>query len=373
MRLREFLNSDFTPNWNKFESVFSEMSACKHSNRWHKEGSPLEHTKLVTNEMIKKLKERGEVFSEYNPHSFVMICAAMFHDIGKPSTTYYDYTKQDWCCKDHGREGERIFRDMFKEERLDLREQVAYLIRYHMMPHYILSHEKERQEREIIQMTNCVGTYHDLLLLNECDLRGSISDDNTEEEIICHISSIEKLIEDAQKKGIDKIYKDVNEFTPRMYVMIGIPGSGKTTLAKKISVEENNIPIISRDDIRHEIGFCKEGEKCVSTKEGEDLVTCKVRQKIQECAKLGISFIVDNTSLRKTYRQQYQEYIKEYNIAPIYVYVEAPSLEDNYKRREHQIAPIQIKHMWKSMEFPTKDECYMLKMYDQKNDAIFSF
>ena len=64
------------------------MNTCKHSFRWHNEGSPLEHTKLVTRAIYERMvyTAHGVCTEEY----LLMMSATMLHDIGKPSTMYWD-------------------------------------------------------------------------------------------------------------------------------------------------------------------------------------------------------------------------------------------------------------------------------------------
>lgn len=82
-----------------------------------------------------------------------------------------------------------------------------------------------------------------------------------------------------------------------IYVMIGIPGAGKSTWIKKNLGEK--FPIISRDLIREELGYCKEGEKFLGTPEQEETVTKIQYSKIDWFLKRGISFAIDDTNLGK--------------------------------------------------------------------------
>ena len=43
----------------------------------------------------------------------------------------------------------------------------------------------------------------------------------------------------------------------KIYIMIGCPGSGKSTLIKRNLVED--FPVVSRDIIREELGMCGVG------------------------------------------------------------------------------------------------------------------
>lgn len=374
MKLIEFFNEDMTPNWEMFEKTFPDMATCGHSMHYHSEGSPLNHTKLVADVMYDTVKQHiGTSMEEYY---IIMMSAALFHDIGKPLTTNWDEKQKDWCCKSHGEAGEHLFRNMFFEEHLDLREKVAYLIRYHMLLHHILLKTKECKEREFVQLMNGLMPFEDMLLLHECDLRGSINKESTDEKVAKHIFDIRTAIEQVKSEGLNNIWKDVSKNTAKMYVMIGIPGSGKSTYAEHLKITEKinslvDLPIISRDTVRIEMGLCGDGEKCMGSNEEEKEVTRIVENKIKALSKKGMSFIVDNTSLKRKYREQYANYIKDYDIVPVFIYVEAPSLTDNFKRRNGQIKEHIIQYMWNSMEFPHRSECYELRLIDQNNDSEY--
>lgn len=374
MKLIDLFTEDMLPDWEVFEKTFPEMSTCKHSMRWHKEGSPLTHTKLVTKEMYNKISGIKDKHDE--EWYLIMMSAAMLHDIGKPSSTFWNEEKEDWSCKRHGEVGEHLFRDMFFEERLDLREKVAYMIRYHMMLHNTLNKDKKGQERDFSMLLNGTVPFNDMLLLKECDMRGSINDENEEDFITNCINEIVTAKDEFIEQGKHKKWGNVDEHCVKMYVMIGVPGSGKSTYAEKLSEvikcsDLSSLPIISRDTVRVELGLCNETEKCVGTKDEEKKVTKLLEEKIINIASVGKSFIIDNTSLKKVYRDAYYNTIKEFNVVPIFIYVEAPSLKDNFARRYGQIDESIIQHMYDNFEFPSKSECAELWLVDQRNDITY--
>lgn len=363
MELIELFNDDMSPNWEIFEKTFPDMATSKHSVRWHKEGSPLEHTKLVVNEMIKLMKTLDE--DTPSEDFFILLCAAMLHDIGKPSTTYWDEKMQDWCCKSHGEAGERLFRNLFREEKLGLREKVAYMIRYHMLLHNVLDKPIDKHEKLMSQLVHGTVDFKYMLLLCEADMRGSINEENNDVYIQERIKKINALAEIVKNKKSKWNY--IDDDTIHVYVMIGTAGSGKTTEAnfrKKNFKEEFNkdLEIISRDTIRAELGFCKECEKYLGTDKEEKKVTEVFDNRLKQLCKERKSFIIDNTSLKKRYRKQYIDLCKEYNAAPHYIYVEAPSMEENINRRKGQIKEDVIQRMWGEMDFPTLDECFTLTL-----------
>lgn len=156
-----------------------------------------------------------------------------------------------------------------------------------------------------------------------------------------------------------------NSKTIDMIVMIGLPGSGKSYTAEKTckAYEEVGKPIeiISRDQIRIDLGFCGSDEKFAGTKSQEDKVSSIVTKRIKSCVERGVNFIIDNTSLKKKYRDAFKELVKNNNVRVIYHYIEADSIETNIERRKGQIDARVIRNMLSSLEFPSKSECdYLL-------------
>ena len=142
-----------------------------------------------------------------------------------------------------------------------------------------------------------------------------------------------------------------------VYVMIGLPGSGKDTWISQ------NLPnthkVVCRDDIRAEMGLCKAGEKIVANKEQENLVSALFDQKLKEYARAGEDIAINNINLVRKYRMNYKRVLRDFDVNWVYVVVEAPDLETNKKRREGQIPPEVFDKMVKYYEPPTPDE------YDQ--------
>ena len=121
----------------------------------------------------------------------------------------------------------------------------------------------------------------------------------------------------------------------KVFLLCGCPGSGKSTWVKKFTDGKYNA--ISRDDIRFELGFCDKDQKVVLDREKEDLVTKEFNKQIKERFESNNNIIIDNINLKKKYREEIKNYIKSLGYDPYYeyIYIEAPSLNDNIKRREN--------------------------------------
>ena len=94
------------------------------------------------------------------------------------------------------------------------------------------------------------------------------------------------------------------------YILCGIPGSGKSTFAKK------NLPnavLISRDICRVELGFTTSvDDKFVGNREQESQVTILETQKIKEAIESGKDIVLDNIN-GGPYLQKTVNTVKSFN------------------------------------------------------------
>lgn len=129
-----------------------------------------------------------------------------------------------------------------------------------------------------------------------------------------------------------------------IYVMCGIPGSGKSTWIK------NNLPedilIISRDLIRAMIGISESADhKAVGTSSEEIMVTELEKEAIKNACYKFKSFVIDDINVGK-YRKNLLEYIRKY--APVAeiigVNIKTP-VEKCIERRKDQIKPSVIQRI----------------------------
>ena len=153
----------------------------------------------------------------------------------------------------------------------------------------------------------------------------------------------------AWKSGVDDI--------PSVYVLIGLPGAGKNTWIERFlggNVPED-IVILSRDDIRAELGFCKDGEKVVLSADKENKVSEVFNERFVKALNDGKDVVLNNINLKKRYRDDFKRLAGNRLIDWRYVYVEAPTIEDNIKRRP-TFDPQQLRNMTEVLEWPQPDE-----------------
>lgn len=376
-------NEQLFYDWKKIEKIpeFATLKKCEQNPRWHREGNAFVHTKKVCEAMEKRLKFFRYTYKKRPEETKLLMTAALFHDIGKGVTT--TFKKGNWHAYGHEIEGEKITRRLLWDEGYEFREAVCQLVRWHMEPLRIF--EGKEQLEKIAKLSKCVNI-RNVCMLKHCDIDGSYQDDEVSKE--ADYVKLEDLSNIASHMGClampTKIpfereynYKHVGDTRKeiKLYMMIGLPGAGKDTwITEQLwKAEEDEIltdslgnPIIpttpensvmlSRDDLRAELGFCKKGEKIVGSKYQEDKVTKEFNDRMKKAADEGKDIIIDGINLKKEYRVRAVEMLSNYRVKVYYVYVEASALKVNIDRRAGQIGADVFKGMLERFEWPTYEE-----------------
>lgn len=139
----------------------------------------------------------------------------------------------------------------------------------------------------------------------------------------------------------------------KVYIMCGIPGSGKSTWISNNL--DKNIKIISRDIIRYKLGYVDNpDEKVVLNKEQENHVTQIEYKLINNYLSNGESIVIDDINSGK-YRNKLINELRKYNVHIIGVNLITP-LDICIKRRINQINPNILSCIQKRLTPITKEE-----------------
>jgi len=373
MKITDIISDNFTPKWDVIESIdeFKRLSETPQSLKFHKEGNVYEHTKLVCSRMADIINGKVSFIRNEEPSNeqkTALMAAAVCHDLGKATSTKWNEELQEWKTKNHGAEGERITRLLFFDEpNIQLREKVCYMVRRHMTLHHIFDVEEKINSRMMSLMGEQASVY-EMVCLNYADSLGSINDQNTPEEVMSRLNrvlalefSINKTHEDLYESHYG-FRRTLTDNSPNVYVMMGVAGSGKSTYAQRFLP---NAMQLSRDVIREELGYAKEGEKVKCTKEQESNVTEVFNKKALNALAKGQNIIIDNMNLTKRYRDMFHREYGSFNPRYTYIYVEAPTINTNITRRDGQIPEKEIERMVNSIDFPEGHEYDSLRLVKQ--------
>ena len=133
-------------------------------------------------------------------------------------------------------------------------------------------------------------------------------------------------------KSIERYILEGKKFV--VFVMCGLPGSGKSTWAKE---KHPDLPIISRDIVRAKLGYTESAdEKAVLTNGQEREVTREEHFQLAKLANKKKSFIIDDTNTQPKYRKELLATLRSYGATIIGVNMDTP-LDLCIKRRDGQI------------------------------------
>ncbi len=139
----------------------------------------------------------------------------------------------------------------------------------------------------------------------------------------------------------------------KLVVMIGLPGSGKSTIAQKMHEDNISSVLLSSDSIREELL----GAADVNTREGNQLVFNTLHQRLRESLAEGKSVIYDATNINSRKRKGFLSQISK-DIVKECVYV-ATSIEECISRNEtrERKVPVDVIHrMHKTLHVPSYSE-----------------
>lgn len=117
----------------------------------------------------------------------------------------------------------------------------------------------------------------------------------------------------------------------RAYVMIGAPGSGKSTAASKLAESENAF-VISGDDVRAELY----GSADIQGNWAE--IHDRIEELVSEAC--GSPVILDGTHYRASYRKEAVALLRSYGYTDIEAVVVNPSVETCLKRNSSRVRKV---------------------------------
>jgi putative nucleotidyltransferase with HDIG domain len=363
MTFREKIDFAFSSPWGK------KMLACEQSKKWHLEGNVWNHTLLVCEELIEveefnRLGRYGRIEEKE-----AVEWAAVLHDVAKPVTTVVD--NGEISTRHHSSTGAVMARMIMADLGVpfNVREMACGLIKCHMEPKYI--EDAEDSAYHVIK-TSCLCSNELLHILNIADINGRVDGEPGlkkksiewaylwREECIkfyCFNKPYDFINDHARlifylKKNFQPYYKPFMDDMFDVYMLSGLPGTGKTYYAKN----ELKLPLVELDMAREELD--------VNPLEDEGRVAQLTKEMCREYLREKKPFVFSAVNALKTSRQKWMGLFLKYGARVNIIYLERP-IEDVFKlnkSRDRKVPEGVILNMRSRLEIPTLDECHTLKL-----------
>lgn len=132
----------------------------------------------------------------------------------------------------------------------------------------------------------------------------------------------------------------------KLYVMCGIAGSGKSTMAEKIKNSNPHTIIISSDELRRELLGSEENQN------NNELIFQKMRNRTKKYLDMGLNVVYDSTNLSSKRRKALVNNFKKYECICVFMYTNFFDCLMNNSKRERKVPIDVIESMYKRIEVP---------------------
>ncbi len=396
------------------------MSECPQDNIWHSEGDVLTHTQMVMDEALTEITNNSNLSRKDQVSIYL---AALLHDIGKPLTTYTTLNNRI-VSPGHANIGLFLAKKVLYLLKVpfDIQEHVLRLILRHMVSYRMASRivadltfnginvEYKKYFRlaselslsalyyltradwlgrtgsNIEQTLNQIEifrsraehhnlwkySYKDLLetILSFEDLAKlgveDIKEQNRIQYWLFNLSLRGKIQNREQALDYINTYKEIlYPKTAHLYIMVGVPGSGKSTWLENNSP---NIEIVSSDKKREELF------NDVNCQADNKKVFQECHSDVEKALYAGKQVAFDATNTKFSYRNAAIQLAFQTYAHTSIVYFDLPlkiALERN-KQRSRQVSEAIITRFFNDLEVPRFTEAQELKVISLPPDPAWS-
>lgn len=293
---------------NEFASdpLFIAMTTCSEASKWHREITVAVHTNMVVAEYISMIDHR-----QWSRDDLLGAIACAFHDVGKPPArtekhnetrgTYYSYGGheiisarlwEDWAARNWTHVVE-----LFELTPVDL-YKITWMIEHHR-PWGLKDPVKRRNLYMTAQGTVGIDVYARLLRADNWGRIGDTQDANRIEvtrwlEEFSH-NPDRPAMEDWTLTGEGQLPELIDEIEkPRVYILVGCSGSGKSTFTNSRSDESTSA--YSWDTLRMEWYDPSDYANAYELASADKQFMNKVQTAYKDLLALNRDIFVDNTN-----------------------------------------------------------------------------
>ena len=162
-------------HWDYIYSIpeFAAMKTLHQNPKWHSESEWVSgHVEKVANICKQWIECKHNLDEDFVS---ILMLSALFHDVGKATTTFMNEKDNMWHHYGHEMESEKITRRILWDLGYYIREKVCGLVRWHMEPFNII--KSKDAAIKILDLQNKVCSLRMLYLVKKFDMEGSVSAD----------------------------------------------------------------------------------------------------------------------------------------------------------------------------------------------------
>lgn len=362
----QIINSFKANNTELYDKMKQTDHDCSlmHPNEYHSEGSVWAHTCMVISNLL-------DNFISFSKIDNKLILAALLHDIGKPFVIAEKKGIDNIPrMTTYGHEGIGTFIALdainkmndIEIEKSDL-INILRLINLHMIFYNIFKSQKSNDDELISQFKNDLPFLNSLKQLLRADMFGRITSIKEYEKSLMIIKYLDQ-INDKMKGNDNEIKKDKNKLN-KFIMMIGVPGTGKTTYTQHFLSKNKNYISLCRDSlIEDNLNNCKYSsyEDSFKDLEFQKYIDNELNSRLDNYIKNNRNIIIDMTNISRKSRRSKLSKISDksyYKIAEVFIKSYSDIFDVNEKRKcsgEHFIPSYRLTQMMSSFKFPLHDE-----------------
>lgn len=366
------MNSTFPPcpqppdwkiDWPTLDAFpwMTDLKGCPQHPIRHAEGDVWIHVHMVCEAMASLPAWRELPEAERQ----ILFTAALLHDVAKPACTRVE-ADGAISSRGHSWRGAVRARQILWRRGVPFaeREQVAALVRHHLVPFFLADSENPRRHAiEVSQTIRCDW----LSILAESDARGRTCPDP--ERLLQQIRMFRE--QSAEFGCLEQPYPFASDHARFLYfrdparlpdapaeeqlhcdvvLMSGLPGAGKDYWIRKNTAAE----VISLDALRHELG--------VAPSDPQGLVLTRAKDLAREFLGAGKPFVWNATNLSRHIRGECVRLFHEFGARVRIVYVEAQPdrLFAQNRQRRKKVPEAVIERLLDKWEVPDRTEAHQV-------------
>jgi predicted kinase len=354
-------------------SLWTDMRNTSEASPWHREENVAVHTEMV----LREFEKRVGGIKNWSDRHLICAIALLFHDVGKPGAREEHYSEERGTYYRFGGH-ELLSVRLFEDYMVDNFEkysnwftprmffQIGWLIQHHL-PYNV--QKKNKLETLYRTSHNILGSeYHHLFkTMVLSDQYGRTSDNHDHNKVGIHDwfdMSFDNVRDCVKYESQSTLI--FQPFIPTVYLLIGAPGSGKSTW--RATNETANTLVYSMDDIRlktyvpdEPLSIFDAYDYAVQQSMDDNGFETLAKNVYKSLLAEGKDIIVDNTNLSDKRRDGLARLAVEAGfrvVCVLFPVSKAQLVSRAQSRTDHRILAGRVINMYDHLTYPSYSELY---------------